>query len=60
MNHANAEQVTALNAACYDKHEACAILLLQNGADPDVTDQFGDTPRSLANDNNLTQVLAAM
>ena len=28
MNHANDERVTALNAACYDKHEACAAMAM--------------------------------
>ena len=46
--------------ACENKHEACALLLLSSGADPDVKDDWGDAPRSIAQKNGLHRVLAAM
>ena len=60
MNHANGQHVTELNEACNSKHEACAVLLLSSGADSDVKDDWGDTPRSIAQKNGLHRVLAAM
>ena len=60
VNHANGKHVTALNMACENKHEACALLLLSSGADPDVKDDWGDAPRSIAQKNGLHRVLAAM
>ena len=33
VNHENKDQVTALNMACEDQHEACALLLLHAGAE---------------------------
>ena len=53
-------RVTALNAACYCKHEACALLLLRAGALADVEDDWGDTPRKIAKKKRLVNVLALM
>ena len=60
VNHTNGKRVTALNMACENRHETCALLLLSGGADPDVKDDWGDTPRSIAQKNGLLQVLAIM
>ena len=56
----NSDQVTALNAACYGSHVECAILLLRAGAHADAMDRFGDTPKSLAQQKGLEDVLALM
>ena len=59
-NAENHEHVTALNAACYDKHEECALLLLHAGANADVKDAWGDTPKTIAQKNKMANVLAVM
>ena len=56
----DSDQVTALNAACYGSHVECAILLLRAGAHADAMDRFGDTPKSLAQQKGLEDVLALM
>ena len=56
----NIDQATALNVACYKGHEESAILLLRAGARADVVDRFGDTPKSLAQQKGLEDVLALM
>ena len=56
----NKDQVTALNVACYNEHMECAMLLLRAGARADVMDRFGDTPKSLAQQKGLEDVLALM
>ena len=60
VNHQNAKHVTALNLACKNTHEGCALLLLKAGADPDVKDDWGDSPRSIATSKGLVAALAAM
>ena len=60
VDQADSNEVTPLNMACDEQHEACALLLLHHGADPDVTDNWGDTPRSVATNNGLSQVLAML
>ena len=52
--------VTALNLACEEQHEACALLLLQAGALADVEDDWGNTPRTVAQKKGLTKVIALM
>ena len=55
------KQVTALNMACDNAHEECAILLLQAGSrSADLADAWGDAPRSLAEKNGLQNALALM
>ena len=44
VNHENGKHVTALNMACENGHEECAMLLLKAGARSDVKDDWGDTP----------------
>ena len=61
VDHQNNEQITALNAACYDGHEECALLLLRAGScGADVADKFGDTPHTIAQGKGLEKVLALM
>ena len=61
VDHQTPKQVTALNLACLDAHEKCAILLLQAGSrSADLADAWGDAPRSLAEKNGLQKVLALM
>jgi len=52
--------VTALNLACENAHEACALLLLQSGARADVTDDWGGSPLSIAQKKSMGRVLALM
>ena len=54
------KHVTALNLACENEHEACALLLLRAGALADVKDDWGDTPRAVAQKKGLVKVLALM
>ena len=42
---------TALNHACYNQHAECAMLLVRAGAQSDAVDRFGDTPLTLAQQN---------
>ena len=60
INHENDERVTALILACDYEHEECAVLLLQAGARPDVEDDWGDTPLSIAQEKGLAKALALM
>ena len=60
VNHENKDQVTALNMACENQHEACALLLLHAGARHDVRDKWGDSPYSIAQKKELANVLALM
>ena len=60
VNHENGKHVTALNMACENKHEACAVLLLQAGARPDVKDDWGDSPLTIAQEKGLEKALALM
>ena len=46
--------------ACENGHEACALLLLRAGALADVKDDWGDTPRTVATEKGLANVLALM
>ena len=48
VNHRNAKHVTALNMACENEHDECALLLLHAGTRADVKDDWGDTPLSIA------------
>ena len=59
-NAENGKHVTALNMACENGHEECALLLLHANAKPDAKDDWGDTPRQIAKKENLKKVLAAM
>ena len=59
-NAENDKHVTALNLACEDKHEECALLLLRAGAKPDVEDAWGDSPRKIAEKNMMEEVLTLM
>ena len=43
--------------ACDDKHEACALLLLQAGALADVEDDWSDTPRTVATKQGLANAV---
>jgi hypothetical protein len=46
--------------ACDNSHEACAFLLLRASARADVTDDWGDSPLSIAQKKGLGSVLALM
>ena len=59
-NIENKQHVTALNLACENEHEECALLLLHYGAAADVQDDWGDTPRSTAQAKGMHRVLAMM
>ena len=54
------QHVTALNLTCDNSHEECALLLLRFGAAVDVEDDWGDTPRSIAQAKGMDRVLAMM
>ena len=55
------KQVTALNMACENGHEECAVLLLNAGtASADVADAWGDTPRAIAQKKGLPRVITLM
>ena len=61
VDHQTPKQVTALNMACENAHEECAILLLQAGSrSADLADAWGDAPRSLAERNGLQKALSLM
>ena len=61
VDHQTPKQVTALNLACDNAHEECAILLLQAGSrSADLADAWGDAPRSLAEKNGLQKALTLM
>ncbi len=60
MNHENGKHVTALNMACENGHEGCAVLLLKAGGRPDVKDDWGDTPLAIAQKKGLKNALALM
>ena len=60
VNHETVKHVTALNLACEDEHEDCALQLLRAGAHADVQDDWGDTPRSIAEKKGMSNVLALM
>ena len=60
VNHENSSHVTALNLACENGHEQCAVLLLRAGARADIADDWGDTPLSIAEKNGMDTVLALM
>ena len=60
VNNTSVQRVTALNLACEDRHEECAVLLLQAGARHDVEDDWGDTPLAIAQKHGLEKVLAFM
>ena len=46
VDHQTPNQVTALNLACENAHEECAILLLQAGSrSADLADAWGYAPR---------------
>ena len=60
VNNENKQHVTALNMACENGHEACALLLLGAGARHDVVDDWGDSPYSIAQKKGLASVLALM
>ena len=61
LEHQNPKKVTALNMACENAHEECAVLLLKAGSrSADIADAWGDTPRSIAEKKGLKKVLALM
>ncbi|KAJ3114370.1 hypothetical protein HDU96_002175 [Phlyctochytrium bullatum] len=49
-------EFTALFLAAYKNHVACAKVLLENGADPNAVDSFGDTPLSVAHNAGNAEV----
>ena len=51
---------TPLHAATAGKHTDVALLLLKNGADHQVVDAGGYTPKAIASENKLTAVVEAM
>ena len=60
LNHENKNHVTALNLACDDGYEECALLLLRHGARADVVDDWGDSPLSVSKKKGMEKVLAMM
>lgn len=54
----NGMQNTPLHAATAGKHEPIALLLLQRGANPHVLDAGGFSARRIADENQLSQVVA--
>jgi ankyrin repeat protein len=56
----NSNANTPLHAATAGKHQAVALMLLEQGADPTVTDGGGYTPSRIALENQLTDVVRAM
>ena len=60
VNHETAQHVAALNLACENGHEDCALLLLSAGARADVKDDWGDSPLSIAQQKGMSTVLALM
>ena len=51
---------TPLHAATAGKHQAVAVMLLEQGADPTVVDAGGYTPARIAVENQLTEVVQAL
>ena len=56
----NSLQNTPLHAAAAGKHEDAALVLLARGADPSAVDAGGYTPLMIAEENQLTEVVAAI
>jgi ankyrin repeat protein len=56
----NSNANTPLHAATAGKHQAVALMLLEQGADPAVADGGGYTPSRIALENHLTDVVRAM
>jgi uncharacterized protein len=56
----NSLKNTALHAATAGKHADVALLLLERGADDQVTDGGGYTAKTIASENKLTAVVEAM
>lgn len=54
----NGMRNTPLHAATAGKHEPIALLLLQRGANPHVLDAGGFSARRIADENQLSQVVA--
>ena len=52
--------LTALNLACRHGHEDCALILLRFGARADMVDDWGDSPRSIAQKKMMKKVLTMM
>jgi ankyrin repeat protein len=56
----NSLENTALHAAVAGKHAGAALILLDHGANPDTPDAGGYTARTIARENRLDSVLAAL
>ena len=57
---ANSLRNTPLHAATAGKHADVALFLLENGADPHAVDAGGYTPLRIAEENQLSEVVAAI
>ena len=61
LNSPSSMQFTALSAAINQKQEPVALLLLEHGANPNVVDSVGSTPRiKAAVATNKTDVVQAL
>lgn len=56
----NSLKNTPLHAGTAGKHSDVALRLLEAGADPDVVDSGGHTPRRIATENQLSAVVASI
>lgn len=60
VNAVDAKGETALHKAILRGRTKIAVMLLSSGSDPDAADVDGNTPRSLAEERNMTEVLDQM